>query len=169
MNNYTGMYNPNKWNVHYLDIIGSYDIENIRFFGDILWYDGSSGTVPGQDLLGFAGGRWLDRTIVDFDPAKECEKCVELIMTNQPSSEQAGILCTHCVPARDVNGHYQIGKKNPFDAFSAVSWLLNKVNCDYSISGHTHRRIIEKEITEVCCINTGNDYYPPFQHYLLEI
>ncbi|MCF6176268.1 MAG: metallophosphoesterase [Victivallaceae bacterium] len=169
LKNYRKQYQPGKWNVHYLDIIGHYDIGLVRFFGNVLWYDGSLATVPNQVLTDFAEGRWLDRTIVNFDPVAECEKCVEQIMLNQPEVGQIGLLATHCVPAREVNGHYQTGVQQPFDAFSGVSWLLDKVQCDYAISGHTHKRIIGKEINGIKCINSGNDYYSPFQHYLLEI
>lgn len=166
---YRDKYDPEKWNVHYLDIIGHYDLEFIRFFGNVLWYDGSLATVPNQQLLDFAGGRWLDRAIVNFDPVKECKKCVDHVMENQPEDWQTGILCTHCVPAKEINGHFQEGVQKEFDAFSGVSWLLEKINCNYAISGHTHRRVIGKIINGVKCINTGNDYYPPFEHYLLEI
>ncbi len=165
---YKDDYEP-KWNVHYLDIIGHYDIDNIRFFGNVLWYDGTTASVANQNLADFAGGKWLDKVIMDFNPKNECEKCVEQIMNNQPNDNQIGILCTHTVPAKDINGHFQDGIAQPFDAFSGVSWLLDKVKCDYAISGHTHRRVIGKEINGVKCINTGNDYFPPFKHFLLEI
>ena len=169
LKNYKSWYDPGKWNVHYLDVVGSYDVGNVHFFGNVLWYDGSTATVPGQNLMDFAGGRWLDRSIIDFDPVTECEKCVEQIIENKPGEEQIGILCTHTVPDQGMNGHYQEGQQNLFDAFSGVSWLLEKVKCTYAVSGHTHRRIIGKEISGACCINVGNDYYPPFLHYLLEV
>ena len=169
LKNYKDQYNPEKYNVHYLDVIGHYDIDAVRFFGNVLWYDGTMRTIQNQILADFADGRWLDRTIVDFNPVKECGKCIEQILNNQPEDWQTGILCTHCVPAVEMNGHFREGVRQPFDAFSGVTWLLKKVKCDYAISGHTHKRIIGKEIEGVKCINTGNDYYPPFQHYLLEI
>jgi len=169
LKNYRDQYNPEKYNIHYLDVIGHYDINNVRFFGNVLWYDGTMATIRNQVLADFADGRWLDRTIVNFNPVKECGKCIEQILKNQPDEGQTGILCTHCVPAVEMNGHYQKGVRQPFDAFSGVTWLLKKVKCDSSISGHTHKRIIGKKVEGVKCFNVGNDYYPPFEHYLLEI
>lgn len=166
---YETMYDPQKWNVHYLDIVGAYDIGKVHFFGNVLWYDGSTASVENQNLLDFANNRWLDRVIVDFDPLKECERCVNQIMDNQPGVGQVGVLCTHTVPAIEVNGHYSYGLRNLFDAFSGVDKLLEKVRCDYAISGHTHRTVIGKVIDGVMCINTGNDYTPPFRHYLLQL
>ena len=166
---YREQYDPKKWNVHYLDIVEKYDVGNVRFFGNVLWYDGSTASISGQNLLDFADSRWLDRTIVDFDPVTECKRCVKQIISNQPQGQQIGVLCTHTVPALELNEHYRYGIRNLFDAFSGVDKLLKKVRCDYSISGHTHKTVIGKMIDGVNCINTGNDYEPPFKHYLLEI
>ena len=169
LENYKECYAPEKWDVHYLDIVGHHDIGNVHFFGNVLWYDGSTASITNQDVSDFAGRRWRDYEISNFNPLEESRKCIDQIIQNQPAEEQVGILCTHGVPDKTLNGHYRDGIKNEFDAFSGVDKLLEKVRCDYSISGHTHKMVIGKIINGVNCVNTGNDYFPPFKHYLLDV
>lgn len=186
LTDYREMYNPTKYNVHYLDIIGHYDFEmngkSIRFIGNVLWYDGSMSTVPNQDIKTFANGNWLDRLIVNFDWMKENEKCVQQIKDNISDNPLVtNILVTHCVPHYELNLHYMDGS-SPYNAYSGVHNLFNvlnpadenllapyNVNVHYCICGHTHKRTIGKVIHGCNCINVGNDYYPPYEYYVLEI
>lgn len=58
LDNDKAQYNPLKYNVHYLDVIGHYDINRVRFFGNAIWYDGTMATIQNQVLVDFADGRW---------------------------------------------------------------------------------------------------------------
>ncbi len=156
-----------KYDVYYLDIIKYFDIGDIRFLGNVLWYDGSLSNMFEQDLSTFADGRWLDKTIKDFDFIKENKICVDEIKESIDISK-TNILCTHCVPHYQLNVWYD-EEKNDFNAFSGMYDLLKDIDVQYAICGHTHRRIVGRVIHGCECINTGNDYYEPFSSYLLEI
>lgn len=174
LNFYKNYYNPNKYNVHYLDIIHKYDFtinnKTVRFVGNVLWYDGTMSTIKNQNVNSFADGRWLDRLIYNFDFISECNKCQKNIIENLSKDKNIpNILCTHCVPHYELNGHIQ-NKNSEFNAYSGIFDFLSKLtNVDYAICGHTHWRIIGKYIENCGCINCGNDYSPPYLHYLLEI
>ena len=161
---YMDKYNPKKYNVHYLDCIGHYDIGDVRFVGNVLWYNGDMKWRENQNIYDWGDGRWLDKTIVDFDYEKENQRCVDQIMRNL-STDKTNILVTHCLPHEDLNGH----APSDLSAFSGMKNLLKDVDVAYSISGHTHWRVVGKELESVDCINIGNDYNPPYYHYLLEI
>jgi len=165
-------YNPKQWDVHYLDIIDTITIDNCTFLGNVLWYDGSMSTVPNQNIDSFADGRWLDRTILDFDWRAENKKCVKQILDVNVEKKNKKILCTHGVPHKFLNGHITeddyINSNDPFNAYSGMNNLLELVHPDISLSGHTHlRRVLEIDGCE--CYNCGNDYRPPFQHCIIEI
>ena len=171
---YGDYYNPDKYNVHYLDIIRKYDFtadnKTVRFVGNALWYDGTLSTVANQDMNLFAGGRWIDILIKNFDFREECEKCKKDIVDNLSLDKDIpNILCTHCVPHHELNGHMLNGE-NEFNAYSGVYDLLSGLeNVDFAICGHTHWRIVGKQIGNCGGINCGNDYYPPYLYFLLDI
>ncbi len=165
---YQDLYDPAKWNVHYLDVVGSFDIGNVHVFGNVLWFDGSMSTVPGQNIDTFAEHRWRDYEIKDFDWRSECANCIEQIKANQPEERQTGVLLTHAAPHSTLNGHMAVAESK-FNAYSGVSWLLDEIRADYAICGHTHYPVVEKTVNGIQCTNIGNDYWPPFKSHFLEI
>ena len=105
---------------------------------------------------------WLDATIEDFDPIKECEKCKQQIYNNL-SKENKNILLTHMVPHRLLNRFSFERPSNPYNAYSGCNRFLNEClesgfNIDYAICGHTHKKECV-EIFDTNCINVGNDYF----------
>ena len=170
---YKGKYRPEKYDVHYLDIIGHYDISNVRFVGNVLWYDGSMSTVKDQRIETFADGRWLDRRIINFDFVSECNKNIQQIKDNLSDDENMmNVLCTHCVPHFSLNGH-MCDFSSEFNAYSGVYDLLGmdgiKGKVNYNVCGHIHWRIIGIYIDDCCGVNCGNDYYSPFQYCIIEL
>jgi len=168
LNRYRLLYDPATWNVHYLDIIGSHRIGDVQFFGNVLWYDGSLATVPGQDLLDFAGHTWRDGEIREFDPVRECQRCAQTITDCAAEPDTVRVLCTHCVPHPALNAHMS-KPSSPYNAFSGVTWLLDRVKPDYAVCGHTHRPVHDVQINGVRCWNVGSDYTPPFRHVVLTL
>lgn len=164
-NKYKELYEPEKYNVHYLDICGHYDVGDVRFVGNILWYDGSLKCYEDQNLYDWGYGGWLDRLIVDFNIEESHQNCVQQIKKNIDPNK-TNILVTHCVPHIDLNGH---PRNSVFNAFSGVDNLLKDIDVKYSISGHTHMRIIGLEREGTMCLNVGNDYDPPYEYFLLEV
>jgi predicted MPP superfamily phosphohydrolase len=173
-NRLTGLYDKTE-NVHYLDIVNFIDIGDIRFLGNVLWYDGSMKSIQNQDLNTFADGLWNDKLIGDFDFENECQKNIQLIKENL-SDTKTNFLVTHMCPHDDINGHIveskATGRFNPFNAFSGVKNLLGmagiKGKITYAISGHTHYKV-QKIIEGVECYNIGNDYSPPWRYEIIEI
>jgi len=168
---FTRTYNPDAFDVHYLDIVGFVEIGDYNFTGNILWYDGSQSTVEDQDLNTFADGRWLDREILNFNWKRENQKCVKQIGENL-KSDKINILCTHCTPHWKLNGHIKkdvpYSRNDDFNAFGGMADFLKDIDVEYAFCGHTHlRRCLE--INGVNCINCGNDYGPPYQHFFMEI
>ena len=165
---YTRLYNPDKWDVHYLDVVNQVDVDGITFLGNVLWYDGSCSTQPGQDLWDY--GKWMDREIIKFNWKKENKKCVKKILDVQ--TDKRKILCTHCVPHWRLNGHITdddyLNRKDPYNAYAGMNKFLELVKPEYAFCGHTHlRRVLE--IDGCHCVNCGNDYRPPFQYFQTEI
>jgi Icc-related predicted phosphoesterase len=150
-------YKPQQYNVHYLDVVKYHDIGNVRFLGNVLWYDGSMCTVEHQNLQDFARRRWMDCTIMDFDFVKECKRNMKNIVDNIAITDMKNILVTHCVPHHKMNGH-MFKADSPINAYSGVYDFIDKVKLDYSISGHTHWDLEEK-INGCMCYNIGNDYF----------
>jgi hypothetical protein len=173
---YTENYNPDKYNVHYLDIVGHYDVDHVHFFGNVLWYDGTLSTVGNQNLKTFADGCWADVVIENFDYLFEHGKCLRQLKENMNTDLPASILATHCVPHRKLNGH-MVKTMSPFNAFSGVENLFATLSSDLSascgidwaVSGHTHWRMAGDVINGCFCVNVGNDYQPPFQHFIIDI
>ncbi len=168
INHYTKHYNPEKYDVHCLDVIHELDVDNCHFFGNVLWYDGSMSTVEGQILESFANGAWMDKTIKEFDFRKENQKCVELIKEHMGEDWMINILCTHTCPHAKLNLHMK-KTGSDFNAYSGVANLFTEVQPDYSICGHTHLRTIGQHLNGVNCINVGNNHYPPYMYYLLDL
>ena len=164
---YKNYYNPDKYNVHYLDIIGHYDIGIYRFFGNVLWYDGTMATMPNQILNHFANRKWMDCTIQNFSWASENVKCVNQIKENMGKDGQVNILCTHCVPHKDLNWHMK-DIRSLFNAFSGMNTFLEEINPDYAFCGHTHRRIVGKYIGNCKCVNVGNDLQQ-YEYVIIDI
>ncbi len=168
LDHYKRKYKPDDYDVHCLDIVHSVDVENLHFFGNVLWYDGSMSTVYDQKMQTFADGRWADRLIKDLDFFGENKRCVKLIKENIGEERMINILCTHMCPAKSLNLH-MFNEANEFNAYSGMSDLLKTVNADYAICGHTHRRTIGNYIHGTSCINVGNCYYPPYEYYILDL
>ena len=156
---YREKYDPSKYDVHYLDIVGSYSVEDVNFFGNVLWYDGTNSTVD-QNIYSFANGGWSDRLIFDFDWYNECMLCIDQIKENY-NPDQVNVLCTHCVPHAKMNKHL-VKKNSLYNAYSGVSNLFSVLdeemvdNILYAFSGHTHLRS-EAELHGITCVNIGSD------------
>jgi len=168
---YKKHYQPDKYNVHYLDIIGHYDFEDsaVRLYGNVLWYDGSTSVLKDQDLYNWGG--WADKLIVDFDYMHEHELCLEqIIKHNNAPQYYTNILVTHTVPHYTLNEH----RNKPFgmarfNAYSGVKDLLKGLGPtpDYSVCGHTHLRTVGKNIHGCRCFNVGSDYYNKIEYDII--
>ena len=166
-------------NIHYLDLEGHFDIgkdgKTVRFVGNMLGYDGSMKDSANQDMTAWKSLRWLDYLIVDWhkDWLKHCKACQRKIKNSIKTAPKANtiVLVTHMVPHDKLNLHE---KPNPYNAYSGVKDFLGKIRqagyrVDYAICGHTHRRNVGATINGTQCINVGDCYEPPFEHFLFEI
>ena len=174
---YEEKYCPEKFNVHYLDIIGHKCIENVNFVGNVLWYDGSLKNIwnQGDEII----DGWLDSTIKNFDWKSENKKCVEQINDekNNPCEcdgwkIEKTFLVTHCVPHIDLN-LFSLEGLSEYNMYSGMKNLFSQLNkkIDYAICGHTHRRVC-KTIEGTDCVNIGNDYpfrKNAFECFLMEV
>jgi predicted MPP superfamily phosphohydrolase len=172
---YAKLYNPEKYNVHYLDIVGKFDIDYIRFVGNCLFYDGSMKTVHNQDIYDFANGNWADKYIREFDYEKENEYCIKQIdenLKNDTGRYRINVLCTHAVPHHKINGWYEMDRPvgNLFNAYSGnYDMLTERIHDIHAVlCGHTHKRIV-MGINGIECYNPGNDYVPPYRNCQLFI
>jgi len=160
--------------VHCLDIEGSVEFGGINFVGNVLWYDftlNKNRTIMQGEII----DGWLDATIEDFDPLKECEKCKQQIYSNL-KKDKRNILITHMVPHIELNTFSKEQPYSPYNAYSGCARFL--LDCqdkgfeiEYAICGHTHRREM-KTIWGVDCINIGNDYFHrtgKYSHWILNI
>ena len=154
-------------NVHCLDIEGHFDTLGIRFYGNVLWYDGSlyNGIDRMKHIRNINGG-WLDSKIIGFDPLEEHRKCVEQIKNAQLGvSNQTLVLVTHCVPHRKLNLFDIETPYSVANCYSGVDNLfdMHDVHPDIALCGHTHKRALYehrmKNGKEIRCYNSGNDYY----------
>lgn len=150
-------------NVYCLDIEGHVDINNIRFVGNVLWYDFSLNNCT-QLMQGEIIDSWLDSTIKDFDPILENKNCVKQILDNCSTDKSINhILITHTVPHIDLNTFSIETPTSPFNAYSGMKRFIldiqdQGINITHAICGHTHRREC-KTIWGIDCINVGNDYF----------
>ena len=156
-------------NIVCLDIANKCVLEDrILIVGNVLWYDGTLRDYLDQDLYTFANGCWADKYIRKFNYKKEFDKCLKTIETEiNNSDEPLKLLVTHTCPHAELNMH----KVNPsnFNAFSGTKNILEFLDVDYSICGHTHRRTIGQVLNETTCINVGNDFHIPLQYFILDI
>ena len=165
---YTDRYDKDKYNVHCLDVIGHYDVDNVRFLGNVLWYDGSMKTVKNQKMIEFADGTWCDMTIKSFRWVKEHDLCRQQIENSlQTKGDKKSVLCVHCVPHEKLNGHLE-NIMSPYNAYSGIKGFLDRYKFDWCLCGHTHWRIL-CEINGCNCVNVGNHLFPPYQHYFFEL
>lgn len=143
----------NEGNLHCLDVCGHYVVGGINFVGNVLWYDYTLGLAnPGK-----ISPRWLDRTIMDFNPQEECAKCKQQIKDNL-SKDLPNILVTHCVPHRALNAWEVMAPQGEFNQYSGCADFLSELaGVKYAICGHTHQPV-EVQIGETRCVNIGNDY-----------
>ena len=167
---YRRSYQPDKYDVHYLDVIDYIDIGNLRFIGNVLFYDGSTKTISTQDVGDFSGAGWTDKHIVNFDYKLECAKNIEKIKENV-EIDKINILCTHCIPHWKLNGHVvdDSNYENALNAYGGVADLLERINVNYSFSGHTHWRMIGKFINNCYCVNVGGNMFRPINYHVMDI
>ena len=143
-----------------LDVVPKATLKDAVFMGSVLWYDGTLSTLPKDrrdELMEHIHPHWYDRTIHDFNPRKENEECVKRLL---PLNDEQGVkvMVTHMVPHRILNAFEQTEPDGPFNVYSGMNNLFDRVKPDIAICGHTHKQVIET-IDGVHCWNVGNDYY----------
>jgi len=143
-------YDPDRWNVHCLDLVGHYDCGSLRILGNVLWYDGSLAWRPDQRLLDFADGNWMDCTIRQFDPVAEHRRCLAAIRQHH-SPDRPNLLLTHTAPHRRL----ALQPPTQFSAFSGCANLLDQLPFAFAVCGHTHLRNLGCEIDGCRCVNPG--------------
>jgi predicted phosphodiesterase len=163
LEDYKNDYNPDKYDVHYLDVVGNKLIDNVNFIGNVLWYDGSMSTIDEQNLYQWNG--WMDQTIMNFNYLTASENCVNQIKENILDTH-TNVLCTHTVPHSLMNGHMS-KLDSPYNAYSGIAKLVENINVQYSFSGHTHWKE-ENVINNTKCYNPGSDY-GNLQYFIIEI
>ena len=152
-------------NVKCLDIEGRVDIGDVRFVGNVLWYDGSlSDRWDVQSKLQKIDDTWLDCTIVDFDAKKANENCIKQIKDGLAGYSGKSVLVTHCVPYWKLNRWSFTSPDGVYNIYSGVKDLFhnNDVNVDVAVCGHTHRKEkleYTKDGKHIRCYNIGNDYF----------
>ena len=143
-----------------LDVVPKVSMKDVTFMGNVLWYDGTLSTLPQgkrNEYMEHIHPQWYDRTIVDFNPREENARCVErlLSLNDEPGVK---VLVTHTVPHRELNAHEKFSPDSPFNIYSGMNNLFDRVHPDIAICGHTHREVIAV-LDGVRCYNVGNDYY----------
>lgn len=154
-------------NVHCLDTEGHFDTLGIRFYGNVLWYDGSLyNGYDGINHMSHIYDGWLDSTIVNFKPMNEHLKCVNQIKHAQRYARgKKLVLVTHCVPHRKLNVFDVETPMSIPNCYSGVDNLFDAKNIhpDIALCGHTHRRVLYehhmKDGKSIMCYNSGNDYF----------
>jgi len=155
-------------NAHCLDIEGHFDTHGVRFYGNVLWYDGTLCNRPDRDRwMRKIWDCWLDCTIEGFRPAEEFGRCVEQIVGEQSSASPGAklVLVTHTVPLRALNAFDTATPDSIANCYSGAANLFDDhgVRPDLALCGHTHRRA-ECEFAHpdgrvARCLNSGNDYW----------
>ena len=160
--------------VRCLDVDGSFCFGGVTFLGNFLGYDGSTGTMPGQVVDDWAGGNWADSNIVGYGGQYQEHTAMlqDSIRSALISAVGTTVLVTHTVPHSSLNGWIEIDRArggSPYNAYSGLSDFLETIKADYSLSGHTHSRVMGRTINGCRCVNIGNDYDKPWAHHVLEI
>lgn len=154
-------------NVHCLDTEGHFDALGVRFYGNVLWYDGSlyNGMYRKKYMDRIYDG-WLDSTIIGFDAMAEHLKCVGQLKHEQRYAHgKKLVLVTHCVPHRRLNAFDMETPLSIANCYSGVDNLFDSchIHPDVALCGHTHRRVLYghtmKDGREIRCYNSGNDYF----------
>ena len=154
-------------NVHCLDTEGHFDTHGVRFYGNVLWYDGSlyNGMYKTK-YMNTIYERWLDSTIVGFNALDEHKKCVAQIKKAQRNVRKKKlVLVTHCVPHRKLNLFDIDMPMSIPNCYSGVDNLFDSygIHPNLALCGHTHRRVEYNHVTQdgkkIHCVNSGNDYY----------
>ena len=156
-----------KNNAHCLDVEGHFDIGNVRFVGNVLWYDGTLSNRPDADAnIRNISRHWLDSMIADFRPVEEHKKCVAQIVGNlKDIGDKKAVLVTHCVPHRELNWFDRNEPMSIYNAYSGVANFFDKngVYPDVALCGHTHKEMkyvhVSPKGRETRCSNIGNDYF----------
>ncbi|HPM74186.1 MAG TPA: metallophosphoesterase [Saccharofermentans sp.] len=180
---YIRKYQPDKYHVHYLDIVGRVEFGDMVFFGNALFFDGSLlKHNPGQKVEDFADGTWSDKLIKGFgkDWKTYHELCALKIkneyagytakMTKSERQKKELVLVTHHVPCAELN--VWPFQHNPYTVYSGCENFLKGFDFDWVICGHTHNRTVGQNVSgkKNCFsggINVGSDY-GILQHYLLQ-
>ena len=160
-----------RYNVHYLDIENYFEFKDLNIIGNVLWYDNSlkANSFIIDDKI---DNTWLDSTIQNFIPSKECKQNKNLIL-NSIKQNKFNILLTHTVPHKNLNWFSIYEPKSKYNQYSGCFNFLNELNnknIKYSICGHTHK-YMNKFIKNIHCINIGNDYWnlnKNINYYLIE-
>ena len=166
---YKRNYSPDEYNVHYLDTIESFIIDDIEFIGGFLGYDGSLKDNESQDITKWADYCWADKYIKNWD--KDYKKAYnhyynKISESCCKSKAKTKILVTHTVPHRELNEHRYT--KSLFNAYSGTENILKDFDFKYSISGHLHKRTIGKKLENCFCVNTGSEY-SDLKYFILEV
>jgi predicted MPP superfamily phosphohydrolase len=167
-NFYWERYAPDEYNVHCLDLLNFYEIGDVRYLGNVLWYDGSQASRADQNVNSFADGAWADRFIRDFDYIAENLDCTTRIYTSL-DTDKIKVLCTHHTPHIDLNAHCSIpGGISDFNAYGGMLRFLETIDVDYALCGHTHSRDVGRQIGECFCSNVGHQL-SRLEYFLLEV
>jgi len=164
-------------NAHCLDAEGHFDIGDVRFVGNVLWYDGTLSNRPDADAtIRSISKNWLDSMIVGFEPVAEHGKCVAQILNNlEDVGDKKTVLVTHCVPHRALNWFDRNRPMSIYNSYSGVANLFdaNGIYPDVALCGHTHRKMkyvhISPDGRETRCFNVGNDYFWENNDVLFEV
>lgn len=148
-----------------LDIEGYVDIQDVRFVGNVLWYDGSlSERWDVTTRLEHIADTWLDCTIQNFKPLEQNRKCIEQIKNGLKDYNGKSVLVTHCVPYWKLNRWSFTTPDGLYNIYSGVRDLFHNddITVDVAICGHTHRKEkleYTKDNKNIRCYNIGNDYF----------
>lgn len=152
-------------NVHCLDTKHYVDIDNIRFTGNVLWYDGSlSDRIDKNEKLKNIDNTWLDSSIYNFNPIEENKRCINNIKNSLNNYNGKAILITHTVPYWKLNLFNYDMPNGVYNIYSGVKDLFHNdnINVDVAICGHTHRKTrleYNQDNKYIRCYNIGNEYF----------
>lgn len=155
---------PSYDTVHCLDVKGYVDIQGVRFFGNVLWYDGSMSERPDRmDYMENISTRWLDIDIKNFNPLEAHKDCVQQIKKAVEGYTGPSVMVTHTCPHLKLNRWCLTDPDSVFNIYSGVKdfFTTHDIYPDWAICGHTHKAEAFDYINDnhvVHCINVGNDY-----------